>query len=193
MKKLIEKVLEYNGPVEVFKQSGLTNIYLSKELKENKEIEYPDNVAHTFFAPVTDDFIFEIEKEYNIVLPEIYKEFVKECNGFSLESGYLSFYGLPLGLWKGFSQKEKAFLSKDIFRENEYSAPKKISSRYLVIGKDYSNDNWIGIKENKVFLINKFGKQLEEIDFIKECIISVDEFNKESVEIISHIKDLYKK
>lgn len=80
-------------------------------------------------------------------------------------------------LWKGFSLKEKAFFSSDVFSVNKSSAPKKITNRYFVIGKDYANNNWLGIKENKIFVINKYGKQLGEIDFINECINSIDEFN----------------
>lgn len=49
MEKVIEKALEYDGPIERYKQSGQTIIYLSKELKEDKNIVYPDNFAHTFF------------------------------------------------------------------------------------------------------------------------------------------------
>ncbi|WP_162212715.1 SMI1/KNR4 family protein [Lysinibacillus contaminans] len=192
MEEVIEKALEYDGPVERYKQSGLTIIYLSKELKEDKNIVYPDNVAHSYFSPVSDDFIREKEKENNIELPSIYKELLKRCNGFSLKSGYLNFYGLPLGLWKGFSQKEKAFFCSDVFEVNNSSAPKKITNRYFVIGKDYANNNWLGIKENKIFVINKYGKQLGEIDFINECIKTIQEFNCNADETIGCIKDLYK-
>lgn len=192
MKKVIQKSLEYDGPVERYKQSGLTIIYMSQELKEDKNIVYPDNVAHSFFSPVTDAFIVEKEKENNIELPNIYKEFLKGCNGFSLESGYLNFYGLPLGLWKGFSQKEKAFFGNDVFRVNKSYAPKKITNRYFVIGKDFANNNWLGIKENRIFVINKYGKQLDEIDFINECLKSIEEFNCNAQENIAYIKNLYK-
>lgn len=192
MKKVIQKALEYDGPVERYKQSGLTIIYLSQELKEDKNIVYPDNVAHSFFSPVTDDFIIEKEKENNIGLPNIYKEFLKECNGFSLESGYLNLYGLPLGLWKGFSQKEKAFFGSDVFIVNKLFAPKKITNRYFVIGKDFASNNWLGIKENKIYVINKYGKQLDEIDFINKCLKSVEEFNCNAQETITNIKNLNK-
>uniref|UniRef100_UPI003F49A091 SMI1/KNR4 family protein n=1 Tax=Niallia taxi TaxID=2499688 RepID=UPI003F49A091 len=191
MKKIIEKALNYNGPIEHFKQSGLTIIYLSQELKEDKEIVFPDNVAHAFFSPVTDELILQTEKEHNIKFPTIYKELIRVSNGFSLESGYLVFFGLPLGLWKGFSQKEKAFFYHDIIQVNKSDAPKKITNRYFVIGQDYGNNIWFGIKDNKIFVINKYGKQLEEIDFINECIKSVEKYNSNFDETIAYIKDLY--
>ncbi|MEK4536332.1 SMI1/KNR4 family protein [Peribacillus sp. FSL K6-1552] len=192
MNKLIEKVLEYNGPVERFKQSGLTLVYLSQELKEDKNIVYPDNVAYAFFSPVTDDFLLEKEKENNIEFPNLYRELLKGCNGFSLEIGHFNFYGLDLDLWKGFSHKEKAFFGPDVIEVNQSFAPKKISSRFFIIGEDYHKNCWIGIKDEKTYTINRYGKQLEEIDFINERISSVEEFNRNSNEAISHVKGLYK-
>ncbi|RSD26850.1 SMI1/KNR4 family protein [Mesobacillus subterraneus] len=192
MKKIIDKILEFNGPVENYKQSGLTLVYLSKELKEDRNIVFPDNVAHAFFAPATDESILTLEKENQHQFPEVYKELIKECNGFSLESGCLSLFGLPLGLWEGFSQKEKAFFGMDVIYINQSYAPRKIANKYFIIGRDYYNGNWIGINDNKIHVINKYGKLLGEVDFIAEILESVEEYSRNAEETIAYIKDQYK-
>jgi hypothetical protein len=190
LKKLLEKALEYSGPIESFKQSGITLIYLSKEMKERKEIVFPDNVAHAIMPPVSDDFIADVEKKYNIQFPEIYKELVKVCNGFVLAKGFLPFDGLPTGLWKGYSQKEKWLLGHDVIRQNQYG-PKNIVRRFFLIGQEYSTGNWIGIKDEKFYLINKHGKQLQEVNFYDTFIPLVEELNNHSEEIIKFVKGLY--
>lgn len=191
MEMLIGKILEYDGPVEKFKQSGLTFIYLSQDLKENKEIVIPENVAHSFFAPITDEFIIGIEKENQMVFSNLYKEQLKDCNGFSLNLGHLTFLGLDLGLWKGFTQKEKWFLGKDIVTFNKFAVPKKIADRYLIIGEDFTNNCWLGIREEKTYTINRYGKQLSEIDLVDYCIAAVDEFNMNADEVILDVKKSY--
>ncbi|MRX53171.1 hypothetical protein GJU41_04245 [Bacillus idriensis] len=191
MKKLIEKALEYKGPVERFKQSGLTLVYLSQELKEDKTIVYPDNLAQSFFSPANGDFILETEKNNNIEFPHLYKKLLKECNGFSLEGGYLNFYGLDLGLWKGFTQKEKAFWGKDVIQVNEVYAPMKITSRFFIIGENHYINCWIGIKDGNTYNINRYGKQLEAFDLINVYTSSVEEFNRYANETILHIKELH--
>ncbi|MEI4828799.1 SMI1/KNR4 family protein [Bacillus sp. FJAT-53711] len=191
IEKLLDKVNEFQGPIENFKLTGLTLIYVSQELKNNKDIVFPDNVVYAFFKGVNDDFISEIERKNNMKLPLVYKNLVKICNGFSLGLGYGVFYGLPTRLWKGVSWKEKPFLADDVIEENK-NAPKKITKRFFVIGRNFSTGDWLGIKDNKMYLINKFGKQLQEIDFYNVFIQIIEDCNNQPEKLGEYIKELYK-
>lgn len=191
MIKVIKKVLEYNGPIETYNRSGLTFIYLSDDLKA-PQILFPDNLAHAFFSSTTEEFISEKEREHRVELPLLYKELLKGCNGFVLNLGHLSFLGLDLGLWKGFTQKEKVFLGQDAIHFNEVLAPRKITNRFFVIGEDHEKNCWLGIRDNKLYTINRYGKQLEEIDFETYCVAAVEKFNTSADEIISEVRKSYR-
>ncbi|WP_078380013.1 SMI1/KNR4 family protein [Sutcliffiella halmapala] len=192
MNELIGKVLDYKGPYTNYAKCGLTLIYLSHELKEDNRMIFPDNLAHSFFSSATTESIMKIENKYSMEFPKLYKNLIKECNGFSLEAGNLNFYGIDFGLLDELSQNEKAFFEVDVIQINKLSVPKNITSRYFIIGEDFYKNCWIGIKNDKTYYINRDGKELKETDMVNDYLLSVEKFNRHAMDIISNLKQLYK-
>ncbi|MBW0933480.1 SMI1/KNR4 family protein [Priestia megaterium] len=77
-----------------------------------------DYWMHRIFHSLSEQEINSFEKDSNLKFPDVYKDFLKECNGIFLYGGLVYIYGKAY-LKKGMSREEQMFQPYDLIEENE--------------------------------------------------------------------------
>ena len=129
----------------------MVNLYgtLSPLIDKIKEIIDSDDFDMDMLPPASENSIFEFESKNNIVIPEMYKLFLKYTDGCRLLSGTVQLYGV----------------SNKPYIETNFDGVKK---GYYVIGTTGWGDQVCFIEgEEKIFL---YGESLIEYSDFKEFL-----------------------
>lgn len=152
MKKEFEEILE---KINIWSYLGERTVANGARLIGYIPDSGSEAYLHIIYAPLPEEKIEQIEKDIQMKLPEVYKEFLRCSNGINIFFRAFALYGLRKDFTRAGDEARQPF---DIRTPNTFERPKDADRNILIIG-GYSKDGskiLLDVNDGKIFRCERY-------------------------------------